>query len=67
MMRNPYYGEKTLLFGVSRTDRLVGAIGSFDRIGGEGIWLSQSNGTELGSGGSGRSDGLVGARVRVAT
>ena len=47
-MRSPYYGENTLLFGVSRTDRRNGAIGSFDRIGSEGIWFSQSIGTDLG-------------------
>ena len=36
MLRSPYYGKKTLLFGVSRTDSRHGEVGSFDHVGGDG-------------------------------
>ena len=37
-MRSPYYGKKTLLFGVSRTDRRHDAVRTINRIGSEVKW-----------------------------
>lgn len=65
VMRSPYEGENILLLRVSKTDRRVSAIGATDHHGDEEIWFRQSNGSELGTGGSGGSARLSGTGARV--
>lgn len=52
---SPFHGKKTLVFGISNTDRRVGVIWSFDSVGREEDWFRYSNDSELDLGGSSES------------